>query len=172
MENIQWFPVFYNGLETNLEVTICGKVKRVRVNWMQRNSKIGEIDFLSLKKHPQGYNLIGIQIKGSKQKVVQVQQLIASAFLGYKWNGHNLVVNHKNLPKTNNHIDNLEIISHRENLSIERTIKSGLPVGVSWCNTYKKYVSRIYKNYKIIHLGYFNTIEQASKEYKKALKSI
>jgi hypothetical protein len=169
MKKLEWFPVLFNGIETNLEVTKCGKVKRIKVDWTKRKTKIGEINFNTLKKHPQGYNVIGMHIKGLKQKTVQIQQLIASAFLNYKWNGHNLVVNHKNLPKTNNDVNNLEVISHRQNLSIERTIKSKLPVGVSWCNTYKKYVSRIYKNNKIIHLGYFNTIQEASNEYKKAL---
>ena len=67
MENTNWYPVFYNGLETNVEVTRCGKVRRVRVDWLKytTNAKIGEVDFsiLSLNK---GYHQLNISIKNFK----------------------------------------------------------------------------------------------------------
>ena len=31
---MEWKAVLFNGLETNVEVTKCGKVKKVKVDWM------------------------------------------------------------------------------------------------------------------------------------------
>jgi hypothetical protein len=171
MNNLEWYPVYYNGLETNLEVTKCGRVKRIRVDWMKRKTPIGEVDLNKLK-HTFGYKNIGIQIKNDKQKKVQIQQLIASAFLDYKWNGNTLVVDHIDSNKENNNLENLRVITNRENCSKERTIKSGLPVGVSYWKRDNNYFSRIYINKKSIHLGYFKTIQEASNAYQNKLKEI
>jgi hypothetical protein len=172
MENLEWFAVPYNGLETNIEVTKCGRVRRVKIDWMQRNRLIGEIDFNKLKLHPQGYKILAIQIKGSKPKTVQVQQLVAASFLGYNFNGHKLVVDHEDTNRLNNHINNLRIVTNRENVSKEKAIKSGLPTGVCFRKDIKRYQSRIQINGKTIHLGFYNTIEEASNAYQQKLKSL
>ena len=172
MEKLEWHPVFYNGLETNVEVTRCGRVRRVKVDWMKRNTSIGEVNFSKLKLHPQGYKIIGIQIKDLKPKTIQIQQLVAASFLGYNFNGHKLVVDHKDDNKLNNHIDNLQIITQRENNSKERTLKSGLPVGVCFRKDINKYRSQIYLNGKIKYLGCYNTSEEASNAYQNKLKEI
>lgn len=31
---MEWKPVYYNGLETNVEVTSCGRVRRVKKDWL------------------------------------------------------------------------------------------------------------------------------------------
>lgn len=171
---MEWAKVLYNGLETNVEVTKCGKVRRVKVDWFgnHKNSKIGEVDLKKLKLSPQGYKQLTIQIKGLKQRSLQVHQLVAAAFLGYQWKGINMVVDHIDSNKLNNHIDNLRVVTIRENSSKEKTIKSGLPAGVNFFKRDKKYQSRIYINRKHIHLGLFNTIEEASYAYQQKLKTI
>ncbi len=171
---MEWKAVYYNGLETNIEVTKCGRVKRVKVDWLNYNwkTKLGEVDFNKLKLSPQGYKQLTIQIKGLKQRSVQVQQLISAAFFGYQWKGNSLVVDHIDSNKLNNHIDNLRVVTIRENSSKEKTFKSGLPVGVNFFKRDKKYQSRIYINRKHIHLGLFNTIEEASYAYQQKLKTI
>jgi hypothetical protein len=72
MNNLKWHPVYYNGLETNVEVTHCGKVKRIKKDWListRRKFKIGEVDFSELKIHPAGYQRIGINVKGKKHQL-------------------------------------------------------------------------------------------------------
>jgi hypothetical protein len=175
---MEWYPVFYNGLETNVEVTKCGKVKRVKKDWygfskMCTNLHYGEVDFSKLKPHPQGYKIISIQVKTlQKKKTTSIHQLVAAAFLNYKWNGHKLVVDHIDSNKLNNNIDNLRIITSRENTSKERSLKSGLPTGVCFCKQTKKYSSEIQINGKKNHLGRFNTPEEASQVYQDKLKSL
>lgn len=60
-----------------------------------------------------GYEAVTIRTNG-KRKTERVHSLVASAFLGERPPGH--VVNHINLIKTDNRADNLEYITHRENV--------------------------------------------------------
>jgi hypothetical protein len=171
---MEWKAVYYNGLETNVEVTKCGKVRKIKVDWYgdHFNCKIGEVNFSKLKLTSEGYRQIGIQIKGLKAKQIQLHQLIASAFLNYKFNGHKKVVMHLDDNPLNNNLNNLKIGTHRENMSQARTTKSGLPVGVCFDKQMKKYRSQIYINGKRIFLGLFKTIEEASNTYQNKLKQI
>jgi hypothetical protein len=177
MENLEWKPVYYNGLETNVEVTKCGKVKKVQKEWYGfskycSNIIYGEIDLTKLKLNKNGYRQIGIQIKEFKPRQVHIQQLVASAFLDYKWNGHDFVVMHLDDNPLNNNLSNLQIGTNRKNCSQERTIKTGLPVGVCWHKKAKKYLAQIHINGKNNYLGLFNTIEEASQAYQNKLKEI
>lgn len=177
MEKLNWVSVPYNGLETNLEVTRCGKVRRVEKDWYGKGSgayqiKYGEINFTKLKPHKDGYKTTNANVKDSKQKTVQVHQLVAAAFLGYKFNRFKLVVDHKDSNPLNNNLSNLRVISHRINISKEKSIKSGLPVGVSYRKSSKKYRSQIRINGKQIYLGSFDTPEEASNAYQNKLNQI
>jgi hypothetical protein len=173
MENLEWVPVYYNGIETNIEVTKNARFRKLKVDWMiYNNLKYGEIDLNNIKTNIQGYKSLTIQIKGQNKKQVRLHQLIAAAFLNYKFQGNKLVIDHIDSDKLNNNLSNLRVVTQRENLSKERTKKSGLPVGVSWRKRDKKYMSYITINNKLVHLGHFNTIEEASYAYQQKLKSI
>lgn len=176
MEILDWCPVFYNGLETNVEITKCGRVRKVKVDWYGKSSgsyliKYGEVDFNKLKKSTK-YKQIGIQIKQLNPKTVYVHQLVAAAFLEYKFQGNNLVVDHIDSNPLNNNLKNLRVISNRENNSKERTIKSGLPTGVSLCKNINKYTAEIHINNKSFFLGRYKTVEEASQAYQNKLNSI
>jgi hypothetical protein len=58
-----------------------------------------------------GYNVLNSQSKG--MVAVKVHRAVVEAFVGAIPNG--MVVNHKNGIKSDNHIDNLEIVTHSEN---------------------------------------------------------
>lgn len=170
---MDWEKVLYNGIETNIEVTATGRIRRVRRDWYGQSKyansqKYGEIDLNKLKITKDGYYQITIQIKNRRQRSVLAQQLIAAAFLGYQFNGVLTVVDHIDSDGKNNKIENLRVVSNRENTSKEKTIKTGLPVGVSLYNT-GKYHSTITIEYKTYHLGYHEKIEDASNAYVRAL---
>ena len=47
---MEWHKMYYNGLQTNIECTNDGKVRRVKVDWTKRSDvRIGEVDFSQLK---------------------------------------------------------------------------------------------------------------------------
>lgn len=171
---MEWYPVYYNGIETNVEVTRCGNVRKIKVDWYGKGKgsyqiKIGQVDFNALSLN-NGYKQIKIQIKGLERKSIKLHQLIAAAFLNYKFQGTKLVVDHIDSNKLNNNLNNLRVISHRENVSKEKLIKSGLPTGVYYNKLAKKYQSYIQIDKKRIHLGYFSKIQDASDAYKNKLK--
>lgn len=71
----------------------------------------------------------------------------------------NKVVDHINGNSLDNRVSNLRICSHKENAQNCRT--SSKVVGVGWLKYNKKWTARIMVNYKGIHLGNFNTYEEA-----------
>jgi hypothetical protein len=169
---MEWKAVLFNGLETNVEVTKCGRVRKVKKDWMIYKKFDSEVNLKKLKQHNFGYRCIAIQIKGIKGKTVQVHQLIAAAFLDYKFKGHKLVVDHIDNNKQNNNINNLQIITQRENVVKEIILKKTLPIGVCFDKSRNKYISQIKINGKQIYLGRFKTTEEASNAYQNKLKSI
>lgn len=99
----------------------------------------------------------------SKSKYIH--RLVAEAFIP---NPNNLrCVNHKDHNKLNNDVDNLEWCTYRHN-NIHR-YKSKYP-GTSYDKVNKKYRVTIFHNKKTIHLGRFNTVEEAfyvSQKYRE-----
>ena len=71
----------------------------------------------------------------------------------------NKVVDHINGNSLDNRVSNLRICSHKENAQNCRT--GSKVVGVGWLKYNKKWTARIMVNYKGVHLGNFNTYEEA-----------
>lgn len=97
------------------------------------------------------------------KKYKSIHRLVAETFIP---NPDNLPeVNHKDLDKSNNTIENLEWVTTRKN--ILHRYNSKLP-GVQITPS-GKFRSKYYFNKKYIHLGTFNTPEEASQAYTNAL---
>lgn len=151
------------GYEGLYEITTDGRVRSL--NYMGKKGKIQE---LKLGLHKKKYFRVILGKNGSN-KLFLIHQLVAMVFLGHIPKGHELLVDHINSNSFDNRIENLKITTHRGNLSKERTVKSGLPVGVS---KYRgKYTSRIRIKGKQIFLGCYSTPEEASQAYQKELKN-
>ena len=139
-------------------------------------STLGRIKSLKKRKvikkqrlHNSGY--LDTTIYNSEKRInsnIMIHQLIAITFLGHKPDGHKICVDHIDNNRLNNRVDNLQLISHRENSSKDRKGTSKY-TGVSWNKAAKKWTARInlYDKYK--HLGLFSTEEEASEAYQKAL---
>lgn len=100
-----------------------------------------------------------------------VHRLVAVAFLSNKLFETNLVVNHIDSNPLNNKLENLEIVTQRQNLSIERVIKKNnksnfsenMDVGVSYRKDNKKFTLNICViKEKVSTLGYYKTIKNAN----------
>jgi hypothetical protein len=156
----------YEGL---YQVSDLGRVKSLgRLDTIGRSV---QEKILTGSKNSRGY-LSSTLSKEGKYKSKNIHVLVAVSFLNHKPSGFNLVVNHIDLDKTNNNVNNLEIVTNRENCNLKH-IKSGSKyVGVCWHKSRNKWVSRIQIKRYGIHLGSFTTELDASNQYQKALINI
>ena len=143
-------------LNENYKVSDLGNVFSVR------NSIILKLD------NRGGYKRIKINI-GNGIKKYGVHQLVAMAFLGHRPDGTNkVVVDHINNNKLDNRLENLRLISNRQNLS--RRGGASKYVGVSKFRN--KWMSTIRVNGKLEYLGLYQTEENAHRAYIKRLNEI
>jgi len=118
-----------------------------------------------------GYYVVSLS-KNNKNKTFQVHQLVAMAFLGHKICGMKLVINHKNFNKLDNRVENLEIVTNRENSNKKHIKSTSQYTGVSWNNNLKKWSCYIRINTKKYHLGYFTNEIDAHNVYQNKLKEL
>tara|TARA_R110000803_G_scaffold163375_1_gene227021 strand:+ start:611 stop:1135 length:525 start_codon:yes stop_codon:yes gene_type:complete len=117
-----------------------------------------------------GYYQIGIYFN-NKQNKKTVQQLMAITFLKHKPCGLKIVVDHINTDKLNNKLYNLQLITHRKNLSKDKKGTSKY-TGVCWHKRRNKWQSSIRINGKVEYLGSFKIEKEAAQAYQNELKKI
>lgn len=110
--------------------------------------------------------------KNSNKKTYKIHQLVAMAFLKHKLCGLKLVVDHINGEKLNNNLENLQVITNRENSSKDKKGYTSKYIGVSFLKSRNKWSSQIYFNGKTIHLGNFKNEYEAHLCYQNKLKEI
>ena len=110
--------------------------------------------------------------KDGKGKSFKVHQLVASAFLGHTLCGYSRVVDHIDNNPLNNCVDNLQIISPRENCSKDKKGGYSSHTGVSWSKRDNRWTSSIKINGKSKHLGNFINESDAARAYVIALSEL
>ena len=153
------------GYEGVYQVSNLGKVKSLKRNG--RNSD--KILKQGLNSHR--YLLTSLS-KNGKSKTKMIHKLVAEAFLNHTSCGRKLVVDHIDNNKINNKLDNLQIITQRENVSKDKENCSSIHTGVSWYKQVNKWRSYIVINGKFKHLGFFTNELKASEAYQNALSNI
>jgi hypothetical protein len=104
----EWCPVI--GLEDLYEVSEYGYVRRRKPG---KNRKAGHV--LALNRDKYGY--LRVQMWHTEKRVMvtaAVQRLVMRAFVGERPEGQE--VNHIDGDKSNNHVSNLEYVTHKENI--------------------------------------------------------
>ena len=156
----------YEGL---YQVSNLGNVKNLsRVVVSKRGTRT--IRERVLKPYPTKHGYLFVKLsKNDKSKAIAIHKLVAICFLNHTTDGtHNIIVDHINGIKTDNTLNNLQLISHRENvhkgLRVSGTSKY---IGVSYYKSLKKWKSQIYINKKRIHIGYFDSEIEAHNAYIK-----
>lgn len=134
-----------------------------------KSFNFGKEKILKPQLHIKGYYQI-LFYKNKKAKMFKIHQLVAIAFLNHKPSGMDLVVNHKDFNKLNNNVENLEIVTQRENTNLKHLKSSSKYTGVSWFKRDNKWQASIHINGKSKHLGLFTSELDASEAYQKELQ--
>lgn len=116
-----------------------------------------------------GYPVVALS-KNAIVKTCTIHSLVAQSFLEKP--AFKADVNHKDNDKTNNHVSNLEYITHRSNTSHGFKSIGGHTskfVGVHWSTDRKKWCASTQVNGHGKFLGHYLTEEEASQAYKKFL---
>lgn len=161
------------GYEDYYQVSNLGRVKGLTRKVKNRNGfSIIKENHLKQTLSLRGYYVVGL-FNNSKGKTMNVHQLVSMAFLGHKPDGtFKLIVDHIDNDKLNNRVENLQIISQRENASKDKKNKTSKYTGVSWDSKNKKWTVGIRINGISKNLGRFNSEEDAYLVYKNKLKEI
>jgi hypothetical protein len=108
--------------------------------------------------------------KDGKATNHSIHQLVAIAFLNHEPSKHKVVVDHINEDKFDNRLENLQLISHRENLSRSKKNKSSKYTGVR--KKYNKFEAQATVGNKTFYLGRFECEYEAHLKYINFIKSL
>jgi hypothetical protein len=119
-----------------------------------------------------GYHMV-VLYKNNTKKRFGVHQLVAISFLDHIPDGHKLVIDHINTVKTDNRLENLRILSNRENISLRfnKNNTTSKFRGVTLHNN-NKWLARIRINGKQKYIGTFTSELEAGQAYERALNEI
>lgn len=161
------------GYEGYYQVSNLGRVKSLnRTVFIRENVKgVKRERIMKTPVNSQGYPLVRLT-KNGIPKPFKVHRLVAIVFLNHTPCGMNKVVDHIDGNTKNNHLDNLRIVTQRENASKKHLKSTSQYTGVYWYKKIGKWHSQISKGKKKKHLGYFDCEIQAHKAYQKALSNI
>jgi hypothetical protein len=133
-----------------LTVYRCGDVYRLM--------KSGNWKYIENTDNSHGYNLVVCC-----KKMFMRHRIIAYAYLNLDIEDTTQCIDHINGDLLCNHLDNLRIVSHKENQHNRTKAK-----GYYWSKQNKKWHAKIAVNYKTIHLGHFDTEQEAHTAYIQA----
>jgi len=165
-----WKPV--RNYEGHYEISNLGNVKSLKREVYHPNGNLNlKEKILNPSFDAYGYFVIDLKKDGIR-KNRKVHQLVAEAFLNHTPNGYTLVVNHKNFIRNDNRVENLEIVTIRENTNQKHLKSTSKYTGVSWRKEDKKWQSQILINKKIKHLGSFVNEIDAHNAYQNELNLV
>jgi len=161
----------YEGL---YQVSNFGRIKS-NDGWYNRDGLY--CDIIESTVGSDGYNHIYLSSDGLPimfQRIFPIHQLVYDHIGKGKRNGRILEVDHIDENKLNNRIDNLQLLSHRENISkYHRTQKtSSKYTGVTWNKWDKSWRAQIVISWKLKHLGFFRNEYNAHAKYQEVLSNI
>ena len=172
MEEI-WKPIKdYEGL---YEVSNLGRIKSLPKKWISGNGGKRSREEIIMKAFVTGKNRNYYALslsKNGKSKLIAVHLLVAKTFLNHTPCGYKLVVDHINNNQSDNRLENLQIVTIRENISKDMKNKTSKYTGVSWDKERNKWKAEIAHNKIKYRLGRFNTELEGHQAYQNKLKEL
>ena len=170
LQNEVWKTI--EGYNDIYEVSNLGRFKSKSRNVCNgKSTRITKEKISFGSKDNLGYMSVSMFLN-KKEKKIRIHQLVAQYFLNHKINGYEKVIDHIDFNKQNNNVNNLRIVTSRQNSSYKEKKYTSNYVGVIFLEKRKKYKASININRKSKHLGYFNSEIEASNAYKKALSNL
>jgi len=161
----KWIPN-YEGFYIINNQGVIKSVDRFK-NGIGENRSVIKGKVLAQSKTSSGY--LGVSLsKHGLRKTYTTHQLLAIVFLNHIPSNHKIVIDHKNNIKTDNRVDNLQLITNRENVS-KTPRGSSKFTGVHFQKQSKRWIASITKNNIQKYLGSFKTQLQAREAYNKEL---
>ena len=151
------------GYEGLYQVSNLGNVKSLSRIVKRTDGRKQELKGKALKtiKSSGGYNQCALYKDGSR-RLILVHTMVSKAFISTDYRSKGLVVRHKNQVRTDDTLENLEVVSRGESLSNRKGTSDF--VGVSFCNTTGLWAASIFINGKQKFLGRFK--EEILAHYK------
>ena len=156
------------GYEEYYEISNFGNVKRLDRIIPHINNSKRQFKERLLKSRYSGRKYLTVTLCLDRCKHFKIHRLVAIHFIP---NPNNLPqVNHKDGNKLNNHVDNLEWVSNRENKNhfFLNTLNFKKYPGISYYEKRNKWRARIRIGNNRLELGYFEKEEDAAKAYVDA----
>jgi hypothetical protein len=168
MQEEIWKPI--KGYEESYQISNLGRVRSLdRKNSLGREIK-GKI--MNMPIQSCGYRQVFLSKLGVK-KSHRVHRLVAENFLDdenfYK---KGYVVDHIDNDKLNNSLNNLQVITQRQNTSKDKKNGTSKYTGVIYDKDRCRWRSEIYINGKLKYIGRFKTEEEAHFAYQKQLLEV
>lgn len=168
MEEIEKVIKYYDipGYEGLYQISKCGKVKSLNYNQTKQPKDLKPCI------NSNNYLLVSLT-KEKKRKSFKISMLMAITFLNHIPDGTNkIVVDHIDGDKLNNNLENLQLITNRENCSKDKKNTKSKYTGVYWHTKNNKWISYISINGILKYLGSFKTEKVAAAVYRYELNKI
>lgn len=162
------------GFEDYYEVSSLGRVRSKDRKVNGKNGSVAERKGKMIKPFITGNGYLTVTLRvGNIRQNGRIHKLVAEAFLGHT-STDGLVVDHINEVKDDNRLCNLQVITHRENVSKSKRFnrlkdnKTSKYTGVRLLKS-GKWNAQFYTNGRNESLGCFTIEEDAAKAYQKRL---
>jgi len=163
----QWKSVV--GYEGLYEVSDLGNIRSVERIMFDKNGRRHLLQGKPISQSNDGSGYMKfLASKDNRKKCLKVHKVVVHAFLGLK-DGY--IVNHMDGYKSNNALSNLEYVTVRENVTHGIGYKK-TRTGAHFHKKIGKWISRCSYNNIKVHLGYYDTEDEAADVYQRFLKSI
>lgn len=166
-----WKPV--KDYEGYYEVSNFGRVKSIKRIGLIRNGihpVVYKEKILKISTDIHGYGFVSLSRHNIK-KTIKIHHLVSESFLNHVRNGFVIVVDHIDRNKLNNNVNNLQLISQRENTA-KKINKSKIGTGVTYDKRSKTFIARLHNNGIREYLGSFKTKLEANNAYINKLNSL